>query len=74
MRESLDLLKHIGYETREENRNLSTIAGQNQKDSKAIKVLTIIATMYLPASLIAVSGYVECVIHYHNVCLDYFQL
>jgi hypothetical protein len=56
MQENLDILKRISFENVEENRNLAQIAAQSQKDSQTLKALTIIATMYLPASLIAVSG------------------
>ena len=47
-------MERIAFENNKENRNLSQIAAQNQKDSRTLKTLTLIATMYLPASLIAV--------------------
>jgi Mg2+ and Co2+ transporter CorA len=55
MQGNLDVLKRIAFESGEENRNLSHIALQNQKDSNSLKALTMIATTYLPATLIAVS-------------------
>lgn len=53
MQASLEVLKQIAFVSGEENRNLSKISAQNQADSHTLKALTTIATMYLPASLIA---------------------
>ena len=55
MNQSLEALRGITYQTQKENNTLSRVALQTQKDSKALKALTTIATVYLPASLIAVS-------------------
>jgi Mg2+ and Co2+ transporter CorA len=57
MQYNLNMLKRITFENVEENRNLSQIATQSQKDSQTLKALTMIATMYLPASLIAVGEF-----------------
>jgi hypothetical protein len=54
MQANLEVLKRIAFVSGEENRNLSKISAQNQADSHTLKALTTIATMYLPASLIAV--------------------
>ncbi|KAF2809123.1 uncharacterized protein BDZ99DRAFT_571941 [Mytilinidion resinicola] len=53
MQANLDVLKRIAFVNGEENRNLSKISTQNRADSHTLKALTTIATMYLPASLIA---------------------
>ena len=52
---SLSALQSIAAQTHQENMTLLKISQQGQNDSRTLKVLTIIATMYLPASLIAVS-------------------
>ncbi|KAF2810676.1 uncharacterized protein BDZ99DRAFT_286872 [Mytilinidion resinicola] len=53
MEANLDVLKRISFINGEESRNLSQISKQGQKDSETVKSLTTIATMYLPASLVA---------------------
>ena len=55
MNRSLGILRQHGF-------SLTAIAKQGQKDSKSLKILTFIATLYLPASLIATifsSGLIE---------------
>ena len=56
--ESLTVLRTLAFEIQREQASLSQLAAQAQRDSKAIKALTFIATMYLPASFIAV-GYLR---------------
>ena len=54
MQGNLDMMERISLENQEHNRNLSQIAEQSQNDSRSLKALTMIATTYLPASLVAV--------------------
>jgi Mg2+ and Co2+ transporter CorA len=54
MRESLEILKHISLQGREENAKLTKVSTQSYKDSRMLKALTIVATMYLPATFLAV--------------------
>jgi Mg2+ and Co2+ transporter CorA len=56
IRASLVALQSIAAQNHQENIILSKVAQQGQDDSRTLKVLTIIATMYLPASLVAVSN------------------
>lgn len=51
---SLRVLERISVEGREENTLLLRLAQQSQKDSRTLTALTVVATFYLPASLIAV--------------------
>lgn len=60
MRTSLVALQSIAAQNHQENMILSTVAQQGHDDSRTLKVLTTIATMYLPASLVAVSNR-ECI-------------
>jgi len=55
MQANLEMLKRIAFIAGEENQKPSKISSNTLKDSRALKSLTTIATMYLPASLIAVS-------------------
>jgi hypothetical protein len=55
MQANLDILKSIAFIAGEENKKLSKISSNTLKDSNTLKALTTIATMYLPASLTAVS-------------------
>jgi hypothetical protein len=56
IRENIVSLEAISLESHEESRVLRRIAQQTEKDSITLKTLTFIATVYLPASLIAVSS------------------
>ncbi|KAI9739968.1 MAG: hypothetical protein M1818_005024 [Claussenomyces sp. TS43310] len=53
MQLNLATLQHIAVQTQRENETLSRIAKQNRKDSMKLKALTLIATVYLPATLLA---------------------
>ncbi|KAH5159562.1 hypothetical protein HBH69_056920 [Parastagonospora nodorum] len=49
----LDMLQNIGLRTHYEQQKLGRIAEQARRDSVTLKFLTFVATLYLPASLIA---------------------
>jgi Mg2+ and Co2+ transporter CorA len=51
---NLEITRHITAGIRQENTTLTAIAQQGQEDSRTLKVLGIVATIYLPATLIAV--------------------
>jgi hypothetical protein len=55
MHENLNIMRHIASDSEQRNETLATLALQSQRDSKHLKALTQVATMYLPATLIAVS-------------------
>ena len=55
MQATLDVLQNIAFQNQRENETLAKLALNGQSDSKTLKALTLIATMYLPASLIAVN-------------------
>jgi hypothetical protein len=48
-------MREISNLAREDNRVLTTLAKGSRKDSKVMKSVSVLATLYLPASLIAVS-------------------
>lgn len=54
MQTNLISLQNIAHSTRQENEMLHRITKQSQRDSMGVKALTMIATIYLPATLIAV--------------------
>lgn len=54
MNASLGMLQGISSETSRNNALLVQLSRQGQKDSQMIRTFTLVATMYLPASLIAV--------------------
>jgi hypothetical protein len=56
IRKNIVSLEAISLESHEESRALRRIAQQTEKDSITLKTLTFITTVYLPASLIAVSS------------------
>jgi Mg2+ and Co2+ transporter CorA len=47
-------MRIIAAAAHEENKSMALLATKSQKDSRIIKVLTIITMLYLPASLVAV--------------------
>lgn len=51
---SLGTLQNIAAQSLQKNEILSRVAQQGRYDSKILKVLTVIATIYLPATLTAV--------------------
>lgn len=55
IRENVVALQAITFQSHKEGQVLGKIAQQSQKDSMAVKGLTFIATIYLPAALVAVS-------------------
>ena len=55
IRNSLDILQRTASQIHGENTTLTQLARQGHKDSKMLKILSVVATLYLPASLIAVS-------------------
>lgn len=55
MSQSLDALRSIAWQSQQDGKTLAGLATQGRKDSQVLKALTTIATMYLPASSVAVS-------------------
>ncbi|CZR67836.1 uncharacterized protein PAC_17735 [Phialocephala subalpina] len=53
MYEQEQALRHIALASKIENENMAKLTRQAAQDSKFIKALTMLATMYLPATLIA---------------------
>jgi Mg2+ and Co2+ transporter CorA len=53
MQSNLGMIQHTVSETHQENATIAGIAKQGQKDSETLKALTHVATMYLPATLVA---------------------
>jgi Mg2+ and Co2+ transporter CorA len=54
MRGTLNAMQQIASQIQDQNTTLADIARQGEKDSRALKTLSVIATAYLPATLIAV--------------------
>lgn len=50
-----EVMREVALATKAENELMAILVGKSQRDSHTIKVLTIIALTYLPASLVAVS-------------------
>lgn len=55
------VLGRIANDTKRENERMARISEQSSKDSRAMRVLTFVATLYLPATFMAVSSEI-CVI------------
>jgi hypothetical protein len=55
--ENLAIVRQIAFQSDQRSETLATLAVQCQRDSKRLKALTQVATMYLPATLIAVSDH-----------------
>lgn len=54
IRDMLKVLTELGKSSKEESERLRIISEQAQKDARSTKILTFVAMLYLPASLIAV--------------------
>ena len=54
LKRDIEALQGIGNDTRSQSKTIAGIAKQAGRDSQSIKALTTVATMYLPASLLAV--------------------
>lgn len=57
LRKSSDAMREIALAAKAENELISALISKSQKDSHTVKILTYIALIYLPASLVAVSSY-----------------
>lgn len=57
LRKSSDAMREIALAAKAENELISALISRSQKDSHTVKILTYIALIYLPASLVAVSFY-----------------
>jgi hypothetical protein len=57
MQVNLDILQTISIETKRENERLLDLAQKGQDNARVLKALTQVATMYLPASLVAVCSH-----------------
>lgn len=55
LQKSSDAMREIALATKAESELMSALIGKSQRDSHTVKVLTYIALIYLPASLVAVS-------------------
>ncbi|KAF8537378.1 hypothetical protein BDD12DRAFT_982194 [Trichophaea hybrida] len=56
MRQNSDTMRVLAASAREDNEAIGRLAEKSQKDSRAVKVLTYVALMYLPAQLVAIWG------------------
>ena len=54
LKSDIQALKGIANDTRLQSESIAGFTRQAGRDSQSIKALTIVATMYLPASLLAV--------------------
>ena len=52
---SSNAMREIALAAKAENELMSALLSESQRDSRTVKVLTYIALVYLPASLVAVS-------------------
>ena len=73
IRNSMDILQRTASQIHGENTALTQLARQGHKDSKMLKILSVVATLYLPASLIAVSGISWRIENIRLIFLDSFQ-
>jgi hypothetical protein len=52
----MNAVQRIAAQTHQENVTLAELSRKSRTDAKVLKLLTVIATMYLPATLTAVSA------------------
>ena len=66
MQHMLKILTDLGASAKEESESLRILSEQAQDDARFIKILTFIAMLYLPASLVAVSWPTSLRQHIHT--------
>jgi hypothetical protein len=49
-------LQHLGQAAAQDNQNLAKLTEETQKDSRTMRIATVIAIVYLPANLVMVIG------------------
>ena len=69
LRKSSDAMRDIALAAKAENELISALISNTQKDSHAVKILTYIATIYLPASLVAVNFKFLCSFSFLNIII-----
>ena len=71
----IEKLKENSYHMKHENETMASLAKQNQKDTRSFKALSVLGTMYQPATFIAVSHAFTCPpIILKTATTDHFQL
>lgn len=79
--QSVELLRDITTRIQQQNGEVLLAAQQSQRDSVTIKILTYIAVVFLPGSLVAVSDFNVTIsdlqtlcADVENICVDHLQL
>lgn len=54
LHKDIESLRDIAYHTRRENEALVRLAEQSRNDGRALKALSVLGTLYLPATFVAV--------------------
>ena len=51
----IETLRDIAHHTRRDNETMTKLAEEGRRDGRALKALSVLGTLYLPATFIAVS-------------------
>ena len=54
LHKDIETLRDIAYHSKRENETLVRLAEQSRRDGRALKALSVLGTLYLPATLVAV--------------------
>ena len=65
MQKNTETLADLGRTAREDSAALKRLTEQTRRDSRSTKILTFVALLYLPASLVAVSKQDEVLFGIH---------
>jgi len=63
LHKDIETLRDIAYHAKRENETLVKLAEQSRKDGRALKALSVLGTLYLPATFIAVCPFPSMSIH-----------
>ena len=55
LHKDIETLRDLAYHSKRESESLVKLAEQSRKDGRALKALSVLGTLYLPATLVAVS-------------------
>ena len=66
LQKEIETLRDIAYHSRRDNDALVRLAEQSRRDGRAVKALSVLGTLYLPATFIAVGLQSRVKVHEKN--------
>ena len=64
LHKDIEMLRDIANHSKRENETLVRLAAQSRKDGRSLKALSVLGTLYLPATFIAVCSFSSMAINH----------